>query len=71
MKIITSNIMTCKTCDTIFEYDANELIRNPMYPCMAFLNCPRCGQQIIMIADDFKEVTKPIVIEEANDEEIS
>lgn len=63
-RIITAKTMTCKTCDTTFEYEDKELIPIPAYPCMAQINCPKCGQQIIMIADEFKEANKIIVVED-------
>ena len=66
MRIITSKTMTCQTCDTTFEYEDNELIRIPNYPCMAYLMCPKCGQQIIMIADEFEKADEKIILEEDN-----
>lgn len=69
MKIIEGKTMTCQTCDTTFEYDDEELMRIPSYPCMAYLLCPNCKQQIIMIADEFREADKRIFVEEENGEE--
>lgn len=69
MRIITSKTMTCQTCDTTFEYDDNELTYMVTHPCMAFLNCPKCGQQIIMIADEFKTTGNRIFVEENDGKE--
>lgn len=69
MRIITAKTMTCNTCDTTFEYDDNELVRIPGYQCVAYVCCPKCHQQIIMIADEFKPVKERIIVEEENGKE--
>jgi predicted RNA-binding Zn-ribbon protein involved in translation (DUF1610 family) len=33
---------------------------------MAYLMCPKCGQQIIMIADEFEKADERIILEEDN-----
>lgn len=69
MRIITEKIETCKTCDTAFEYSAAEMQPVPMYPCMKFIICPNCGQQIIYVSDDYTQI-KPRVFVEESDENI-
>jgi hypothetical protein len=69
MKIIEGKTMTCKTCDTTFTYEENELVHLPGYACMCAISCPRCHQQIIMVADNYKEAPTRIVVEENNDED--
>jgi NAD-dependent SIR2 family protein deacetylase len=60
--------MTCNTCDTTFEYDENELFVVPSQPNMTLLCCPKCGQQIILVADGFKAANPRIIVEERNEE---
>lgn len=69
MKIIEGKTMTCKTCDTTFTYEENELVHLPGYACMCAISCPRCHSQIIMVADEFREADKRIFVEENKDEE--
>lgn len=69
MRIIEGKTMTCKTCDTSFEYEENEIVRIPGYACMGAVACPRCHQQIIMVADEYKEAPTRIIVEERNNED--
>jgi uncharacterized protein with PIN domain len=69
MRIINNDVMTCKTCDTAFEYSKDELMVVPAHPCMTFIVCPNCGQQIIFVASDFEPVKERIIMEEENGEE--
>jgi RNase P subunit RPR2 len=69
MRIIDNDVMTCKTCDTTFEYSKDELMVVPTHPCMTFVMCPNCGQQIIFVASDFEPVKERIIAEEENGEE--
>lgn len=62
-------MMTCKTCDTTFVYEDDELVRLLGYDCMRAISCPRCHQQIIMVADDYEEAPTRITVEENNDED--
>lgn len=69
MRIIENEVMTCKTCDTTFEYGKDELMLVPSHPCMTFIICPHCGQQIIFFASDFEPAKEQIVVEEENGKE--
>lgn len=69
MKIIEGEVMTCKTCDTPFEYSKDELMVVSAHPCMTFIMCPNCGQKIIFVASDFEPVKERIIVEEENGEE--
>lgn len=69
MRIIENEVTTCKTCDTTFEFNKNELMVVPSYPCMTFIVCPHCGQQIIFVASDFEQVKNKIIMEEENDKQ--
>lgn len=68
MKIIEGDVMTCKTCDTSFTYEKNEMINVPGYAHMRVISCPNCHQQIIMVADEYKEAPTRVVVEENKDE---
>lgn len=68
MKIIEGKTMTCQMCDTAFEYTDEDLVSLPGYPCMKIMACPKCHQQIIMVAEEFKEAPHRIIIEENTDE---
>lgn len=70
MRIIEGKTMTCKTCDTTFVYEENELVKIPGYACMCVISCPRCHQQIIMVADEHKEAPTRIIVEENENEDI-
>lgn len=61
--------MTCNTCGCTIEYNDNEILQIPNYPCMGCIICPTCGQQIIMVADEFRKADKRIFVEENKDEE--
>ena len=54
MKIIDGKTMTCRMCDTSFEYTDEDLVVLPGYPCMRIMACPKCHQQIIMVAEEYK-----------------
>lgn len=69
MRIIENDVTTCKTCDTTFEFNKDELMVVPSYPCMTFVVCPHCGQQIIFVASDFEQAKDRIIMEEENGEE--
>lgn len=69
MRMIKNEVTTCKTCDTPFEYSKDELMVVPAHPCMTFIMCPNCGQQIIFVASDFEPVKERIIVEEENGEE--
>ena len=64
MKIITGKTMTCHTCDTTYEYDDNDLIKIPAYPCMSQIICPKCGQVTILVAEDHKPANVEVVVME-------
>lgn len=68
MRIITDSVTTCKTCDTTFEYNQGELMVVPTHPCMTFIVCPNCGQQIIFVASDFEPLKDRIIVEDKNEE---
>ena len=68
MKIIEGEVMTCKTCDTSFIYEKNEMINVPGYANMRVISCPKCHQQIIMVADEYKEAPTRVIVEENKDE---
>lgn len=68
IKIINGMTMMCQTCQTTFEYEQQDLIPIPTYPCMSFVMCPKCGQQIIMVADGYKEANKRIIVESENED---
>lgn len=67
MRIIDNYVETCRMCNTTFEYTEQEKFSLPGYSCMQVVVCPKCGQQIIMIADDFKSVENRIFVEDLNE----
>lgn len=69
MRIIEGKMMTCKMCDTSFEYEDSEIVQVPGYPCMGMLACPKCHQQVIMVADEYKEAPIRVFVEENNNED--
>ena len=68
MRIIETNMMTCNTCDTTFEYEDNELVAI-MGTQYKMLVCPKCHQQIIMVPDYKEPLKERIIMEEKNGEE--
>ncbi len=68
MKIIDGKTMTCRMCDTAFEYTDEDLVVLPGYPCMRIMACPKCHQQIIMVAEEFKEAPQRIIVEDSHEQ---
>lgn len=68
MKIIEGKTMTCRMCDTTFEYTDEDLVALPGYSCMRITACPKCHQQVIMVAEEFKEAPQRIIVEEKSNE---
>ena len=68
MRIIENEVTTCKTCDTTFEFNKDELMMVPSYPCMTVVACPKCGQQIIFVASDYEPTKERIILEDKNEE---
>lgn len=68
MRIIENEVTTCRTCDTTFEFNKDELFTVPSYPCMTVVVCPKCGQQIIFVASDYEPTKERIILEDKNEE---
>ena len=69
MRIIEGKTMICNTCGCTIEYNDNEILQIPNYPCMGCIVCPTCGQQIIMVAGEFEPAKERIIVEEGNNHE--
>ena len=70
MRIIEGKTMICNVCNTTIEYDDKEILPVPGYHNLGVVVCPKCKQQIIMVAEDYKPLQKKqIIVEESVDEQ--